>query len=249
MIVWRSPDGLMELRLGDWREVLADVEACDAVIADPPYGARVHKGQRHGRADRIGANGYAKCDGRVSTTGLGYDAFSPEDVEVFIRRWGAASSGWLCGFTSSDLVSDYENAAKQAGRYAFAPLAVVTPGMNVRLAGDGPSNWTVYLMVSRPRSGPITKWGTLPGAYIAKHHKYDDGVGVPGAKSVGLMRAIVRDYSRSGNLIVDPCAGGGTTILAAAMEGRRAIGSEIDPETFEKAVARLSKGYTSDMFA
>jgi DNA modification methylase len=53
------------------------------------------------------------------------------------------------------------------------------------------------------------------------------------------MRAIVRDYSRPGDLVCDPCAGGGTTLLAAIMEGRRAIGSEIDPVTFEKAVKRL----------
>jgi site-specific DNA-methyltransferase (adenine-specific) len=62
------------------------------------------------------------------------------------------------------------------------------------------------------------------------------------------MQSIVKDYSRPGDLIVDPCAGGGTTLLAAAIEGRRAIGAECDPETFAKAVRRLSKGYTPSMF-
>jgi len=58
------------------------------------------------------------------------------------------------------------------------------------------------------------------------------------------MRAIVRDYSRPGELVCDPCAGGGTTLLAAVLEGREAIGTELDPKTFELAVARLRKGYT-----
>ena len=62
------------------------------------------------------------------------------------------------------------------------------------------------------------------------------------------MRAIVRDYSRPGDLIVDPCAGGSTTLLAAAIEGRRAIGAEIDEATYYKAVKRLEAGYTRDMF-
>src|SRR5690606_19055862 len=34
---WVSPDGLIDLRMGRWQDVLADVEACDAVITDPPY--------------------------------------------------------------------------------------------------------------------------------------------------------------------------------------------------------------------
>lgn len=39
--------GPIELRLGDYREVLADVEA-DAVITDPPYSERTHKGHDAG---------------------------------------------------------------------------------------------------------------------------------------------------------------------------------------------------------
>jgi hypothetical protein len=33
------------------------------------------------------------------------------------------------------------------------------------------------------------------------------------------------------------------------MEGRRAIGAEMDPETFAKAKRRLQAGYTPDMFS
>jgi site-specific DNA-methyltransferase (adenine-specific) len=62
------------------------------------------------------------------------------------------------------------------------------------------------------------------------------------------MRAVIRDYSRTGDLVCDPCAGGATTLLAAAMEGRRAIGAEMDPETFRKAVKRLRKGWTAPMW-
>jgi site-specific DNA-methyltransferase (adenine-specific) len=58
------------------------------------------------------------------------------------------------------------------------------------------------------------------------------------------MRQIVCDYTLSGDLIIDPFAGSGTTLLAAAIEGRRAIGAEMDPKTFALAVKRLSKGYT-----
>ena len=71
---------------------------------------------------------------------------------------------------------------------------------------------------------------------------------VVGGKPLDLMRAIVRDYSRPGDLICDPCAGGATTLLAAAMEGRRAVGAEIDHETYAKASARIARGYTPPLF-
>lgn len=251
MNIWRSSDGSMELRLGDWREVLADVKVCDAVIMDPPFGARTHRGQRHKRKES--AYTPDKTTLVLAHRGIDYTSMSPEEVEELISGWADRAAWWIAAFTSHDLGPAYERAAHAAGRYPFAPLACVQHARNVRLAGDGPSNWTDWLMVNRPKAAE--KWGALPGAYTGPCH--DPGQNaldrsksiVPGAKPVWLMRTIVRDYSRPGDLIIDPYAGGGTTLLAAAMEGRRAIGAEIDPETFEKAVARLSRGYTRDMFA
>jgi hypothetical protein len=44
------------------------------------------------------------------------------------------------------------------------------------------------------------------------------GSRIVGVKPVSLLQAIVQDYSRRDDLIVDPCAGSGTTLLAAAIE-------------------------------
>ena len=69
-----------------------------------------------------------------------------------------------------------------------------------------------------------------------------------GAKPLDMMRAIVRDYSRPGWTVVDPFAGSGTTLLAAAMEGRTAIGSEVDPNTHAIASDRLAKEFQPSLF-
>ena len=135
-------------------------------------------------------------------------------------------------------------ALSDRGRYVFAPLPCVISGMTVRLGGDGPSSESVSLVVARPRTAEAAKWGTLPGFYKGPAEKCI----VVGGKPLWLMRAIIRDYTRPGDLVVDPCAGGGTTLLAAVMEGRRAIGAEMDPATFDKAVARLRKGFTTPLF-
>lgn len=238
--------GAIELRCGDYRDVLADV-MCDALICDPPYGARTHNGQRHGRRENTGIE-------LCSSRGLGYAGWSAEDVNDFVGFCAPRTRGWFCAFTSHDLVPAYTAALEDVGRYVFAPIACVQVGMNVRLAGDGPSNWTTHLVVSRPRT--MKGWGTLPGAYVG--NAFDAGQNtatsmrrsmVVGSKPLWLMRAIVRDYSRPGDLVCDPCAGGATTLIAAAIEGRRAVGSELDPVTYEKACERIATSGEIERYA
>lgn len=52
----------------------------------------------------------------------------------------------------------------------------------------------------------------------------------PQQKPVDLLRWIIRTYSAPGALIADPFAGSGSTGRAAAVEGRRFVGWDSDPE-------------------
>ncbi len=216
--------GLIELRCGDYRDALVDVDdERAAVICDGPYGKRTHDGQR--------TNDTIDSAGRQE---ISYSHWGQEEIAEFVARW-AAVPGWVVPFCSHDQARLYEDSLASMGRYVFAPVPAVIRGMTCRLAGDGPSSWTTWTVPSRPRS--LMRWGTLPGAYVgpAADHFHIGG------KPIWLMRALVRDYSRHGDLIVDPCAGGGTTLIAAALEGRRAIGAELDPETFEKTCKRIAQ--------
>lgn len=199
--------------------------AVDVTIADPPFGARTHAGQTHARRDAtIG----------LAATGLGYDAWSPRDIAEFVNTWAPRTRRWFCAFASHDQIGPYEIALRACGRYVFAPIACVTLGANVRLAGDGPANWTSYLIVSRPVSmRPLS--GALRGAYVGPRERTK----MRGGKPLWLMRAIVRDYVRLTDVVCDPCAGSGTTLIAARAEGRTAIGAEPDPARFAVAQERL----------
>jgi site-specific DNA-methyltransferase (adenine-specific) len=234
---------MIDLRCGDYRETLADIGEVSCVITDPPYGSRTHGGQRHGR------RGAGYSDSLVSTVGLEYGGWSADDVAEFVAFFCARSRGWFCAFTSHDLCAAYADAFDAAGWYSFAPIACVQIGMNVRLAGDGPSNWTTWLVVARPRS--FRHWGTLPGAYVMSSERGPDRADrvVRGGKPLDLMRAIVRDYSRPGDVVCDPCAGGATTLIAAVIEGRRAIGSELDPATHAKALNRIATSGEIERYA
>lgn len=217
---------MLDLRLGCWQDVLADVREVDACIGDPPYGKRTHEGNDDmgDRYDRSDLEGYAY--------------WSPEDVLEFVAYWSPRTRGWMAQMTSDDLIPVWRDAYSTAGRLDFAPVPILQH--RPRLGGDGPGSGAVYLMVARPRERRFLSWGSLPCWYMSQPDK--TGI-VNGAKPLSLMRAIVSDYSRPGDYICDATAGGATTLLAAVMEGRRAVGSECDPDTHAKATARLSRGF------
>lgn len=227
----------MDLRPGRWQDVLADVEV-DAVITDPPFGARTHVAWREGGAAA-----------KLKRGPITYQAWTPEDVAAFVSSWSPRCRGWMVALTSHDLALAWQDAYESAGRYAFAPIPCVTWGGSIRLAGDGPSNWTVWAMAARPRTREAQSWGTLPGAYVTQggSNVWREGGGGGRGKPPSLMRALVHDYSRPGDLVCDPCAGYGTTLAAAAQLGRRAIGAECDPEVHAEAMRRLSRVQVVDL--
>lgn len=208
-----------QLNLGRWQDVTEDWDRCDALITDPPYSERTH-GRQHERRN-----------------GISYSQVT--DAHHAAAGMLAHVDGWAIMITDHDTWRKFDAAAQEAGRYTFAPLPLVSIGGRVRLAGDGPSSWTVWIHASRPRERPWSKWGTLPGAYIERGRV--KGRPIVGCKQLDTMRKIVRDYTQPGDVVWDPYAGTGTTLLAAVMEGRRAVGAEVNPDTYAYAVERLQR--------
>lgn len=216
----------VELYNEDHEALAARVGQVDVLITDPPFSERTHRGQKAKRHD--GSQG-------VATHGLSFDHWTEQDVSTFVQTWSPLVRRWMVIMCSHDLIPLYEQALIATGRYVFAPLPVVIRGMSVRLAGDGPSSWSFYIVVARP-VGMKPLSGTLPGAYVGTQER---GKPIPSCKPLWLMRALVSDYARVEDLIVDPCAGSGTTLIAACTEGHRVIGAEPHAERFAIAQARL----------
>lgn len=112
---------------------------------------------------------------------------------------------------------------------------------------------------ARPQMGRFTQnaefvvWGShgqmpaegpcLPGYYISRAPRaQDDG---PDRrihltqKPLEVVRSLIR-IAPPGGLVVDPFAGSGTTLVAARLEGRAALGCEVDPDIHDAAQARLA---------
>ena len=60
----------------------------------------------------------------------------------------------------------------------------------------------------------------------------------PTVKPVALVADAMRDCSRRGDIVLDPFAGAGTTIVAAQQTGRRAFCIEIDPRYVDVSIRR-----------
>lgn len=231
----------IDLRCGRWEDVLGDV-TCDALITDPPFGARTHEAYAVGGTV---VEGYGR-------SAISFGAWRSADVSAFVNAWSPRCRGWFVALTSDDLIDSWRSAFEANGRVTFQSIPCVLPGMTVRLSGDGPSSWAVYAVVSRPKG--LCKWGTLPGAYVTRLESGKvpigeaRGGGGGRGKPLDLMRALVSDYSRPGDLICDPCAGYGSTLAAAVQKGRRAVGAEMDPAVHAEAVKRLAGVQYVDLF-
>ena len=68
----------------------------------------------------------------------------------------------------------------------------------------------------------------------------------PTVKPVALVADVIRDASHRSDLVLDPFAGSGTTIIAAEKTGRRACALEIDPHYVDVIVQRW-QAYTGKL--
>jgi adenine-specific DNA-methyltransferase len=87
---------------------------------------------------------------------------------------------------------------------------------------------------ARP-DAPYTDVWTFPtvSTYPGKH---------PAEKPLEMMRHIVTISSKPGAVVLDPFAGGGTTLAAAKLEGRQYIGCDMDWAYVQRARKRIEGG-------
>lgn len=92
-----------------------------------------------------------------------------------------------------------------------------------------------------------TVWTDCP-AMVANTPLRRETTGYPTQKPLKLLDRIVRASSRPGGLVVDPCFGSGTTLVAAAAAGRRFAGCDIGERAVRTARARLDEAHVSYIY-
>ena len=70
----------------------------------------------------------------------------------------------------------------------------------------------------------------------------------PTQKSVPLLTKLIELFTDEGDVVIDPCAGSGTSIIAAANLGRKAYGFEIKKNFYQDACNLIKTQYSPELF-
>ena len=70
----------------------------------------------------------------------------------------------------------------------------------------------------------------------------------PTQKPVPLLKKLIRLFSDENDVVIDPCAGSGSTLRAAIELKRKAFGFEIKKEFYNDAKQFVLHSYSQDIF-
>ena len=70
----------------------------------------------------------------------------------------------------------------------------------------------------------------------------------PTQKPVPLLERIIEIFTDKGDVVIDPCAGSGSTLRAAANMGRKAYGFEVNKEFFNGAKDKMLRRIELNLF-
>lgn len=227
-------DDVVTLYHGDSREGMAAMEdqSVAVVITDPPYSDFTHGNTRAN-------SGAAKRHGkRVLSGTLGFDSISLPDLESALVEMRRLTRSWIVA------TMDYKHvfrldAEPPAGLRMLRVGVWVKPNPMPQISGDRPApGWEAIAFMHRDDIRPKWNGGGRAGVWSIRS---EQKVGHPTAKPLPMVRDWVRLFSNPGDVVLDPYAGSGTTLRAAADEGRKAIGFEIDESYCEIAAKRLAQ--------
>lgn len=197
------------------------------IAGDPPYGKKWQSGRRTKAFDAI-----ANDDGAFDAIGLigayvrtvlmphrhVYVFGNPyETIREALALGGGCDLVWDKGIAGSgDLTSVWGPQHETIG------FGVYVPSKANREKGNGN-------LVARMRRGSVLRVQRPNGVGVTKH---------PTEKPVVLMRQIVESSTVIDDIVLDMFAGSGSTLVAAILSGRKAIGIELDPAYYALTLER-----------
>lgn len=161
------------------------------------------------------------------------------DITVRCRKIGFDNLNPIVWLKISNAVFEANTASKFLGK-PYEPNAIIKNDMEFVLMQRKPGGYRQpterQRALSRIPKAEFREWcqqtWTLPGASTRDH---------PAPFPLELAQRLVRMFSFVGDTVLDPFAGTGTTLLAAAQWGRNSVGFDVDPEYFHLAARRLGE--------
>lgn len=70
----------------------------------------------------------------------------------------------------------------------------------------------------------------------------------PTQKPIPVLKRLIEIFTDKGDVVIDPCAGSGTTLRAAYEMGRNAYGFEVDRKFYQLATEKMLKNFQKELF-
>ena len=212
-------------------------ESVDLLLTDPPYGIS----EAYTCESQIPRR--RRPDGKDFTMPKG--DFGEWDKGFDPRKWTDAVlpkvRGWAVTFCAQSQLGLYCDIWERHGLVAVGTIVWHKTNpvpFNVRFK---PVNaWEAGVVGKRPGVKFHGK-GTVHNVFKHKSPSPQDRIH-PTQKPLSLFRELITIFSAEGDVVLDPFAGSGTTLLASWQTGRKALGFEKDPDMHKAAVKRLKRG-------
>jgi modification methylase len=168
------------------------------------------------------------------------------DICVICRRIGFDNLNPIIWHKIANASYEVPNGSKFLGK-PYEPNAIIKNDMEFILMQRKPGGYRQPTNTQRDESrigkDEFDRWfqqiWNITGASTKQH---------PAPFPLELAHRLVRMFSFSGDTVLDPFCGSGTTMVAALRTGRNSIGVDIDPD-YCRMAARYLKAETSDLFA
>lgn len=165
-----------------------------------------------------------------------------KDDSKSVKRGRSSESPCMIVFCSFEQTSTLIQAAKKHGFGKYIVLNFIknySPQVlkaNMRICGATEYALLLYrdrLPKFRNDGHMVFNWFSWEkdGKDIPKIH--------PAQKPVKLLKRLIELFTDEGDVVIDPCAGSGSTLRAAMELGRDAYGFEINKEFYKKAVGEM----------
>jgi DNA modification methylase len=213
---------------GDCREILPTLadDSVDVIVTDPPYGIRWQSGFRTLKFDHIVGDDSTEA----AIAGLTLCVRLLKRGR-HIYAFGRYASPPSMSTPTTELIWDKELfsggnlSIPWASQHEPISFWVNNKDGKLQKRPDGG-------LTTRLRRGSIVRGKRLNSLAVANH---------PTEKPVDVLRQLIESSSCLGERILDPFMGVGSTLVAARLEARDAIGIEIEEKYCEIAAKRLQQ--------
>ena len=235
-----------DLRQGDCLDPIAGLASLadgsvDHVISDPPYDEHTHA------ASRRGCTGYTEAESSRRATfnrirELGFAPLTESQMRALAEGFARVCRRWVALFCSVEMVSSWKDSLTSAGLDYVRTAAWRKIGGTPQFSGDRPAVAFEAIVIAhrkgRKRWNSGGKHGWYEHPIVLNRGNGEQRIHTT-QKPLALMEELIADFTDSGDLILDPFAGSGTTGVAAIQLGRRFIGWELSEEYHTIATRRL----------